>query len=113
MRACLVSRADSDALPCWQKKIMKPIEEILGEEEKKWRKRPFGEIEGLRGQVQCYSVTHGGSTYHFEIHTEKSQNENEILVRVECSKSLILGKARYFAVSADHGARDLADGEVF
>jgi hypothetical protein len=92
---------------------MKPIDEILCSEEKKWRRRSFAEIEGLQGEVQCYSVTDGESIYHFEIHTEQSQNEKEILVRVECSKNLIFGKAKYFAISAAHGVRDIADEEAF
>jgi hypothetical protein len=99
--------------PVGRRKAMKPLEEILCSEEKKWRGRSFEEIEGLHGEVQCYSVPHDGANYHFEIHTEKSKNEMEILVRVECSKNMIFGKAKYFAVSADHGVRDIADEEAF
>ena len=92
---------------------MKPIDEILCSEETKWRGRTFEEFEGLQGEVQCYSVTHGGVTYHFEVHTERSRNKKEILVRVEGSKNLIFGKAKYFAISAEHGVRDIANEEAF
>ncbi len=95
---------------------MKAIDEILASEEGKWRGRSFKEIESIQSDVQCYAVTHGCATYHVEVQTERGKRANELIVRVECSKSILganFGKAKYFAISEKLGVREIEGDEAF
>ena len=64
-----------------------------------------------------YEVEHAGKKYQFEIHSQRGQSPDEIIVMVECSKGSFLGsffgRARYFAVSSISGPREIEADEAF
>jgi len=94
------------------KNNMEPIDELLIIEEAKYRAKSYKEIEGILEEVQCYEIVKDNVTYGIEVHTKKGKRQNEIIVMVECSKS-ICGKAKYFVNSEQLGVRDIERDEAF
>ncbi len=91
---------------------MKPIDDLLIIEEAKWRAKSYKEIESILDDVQYYEIIRDNVTYGIEVHAKIGKGQNEIVVMVECSRS-ILGKAKYFVSSEESGVRDIESDEAF
>ena len=91
---------------------MKPTDEILLIEEKKWRAKSYQEIESILNEVQCYEVKKNNKSYVIEIHTKKGNRPDEIVIMVECSRGFF-GKAKYFVNTKYDGVRDVRNDEFF
>ncbi|RII31463.1 MAG: hypothetical protein CXR30_01220 [Geobacter sp.] len=96
---------------------MTEIDKILAQEEKTWREREYEEIQSLLNDTQCYSVRKGRRNYYLEVDGEQSTSQDEIIVRIECSRVFFCflwsGKARYFALSKSLGTREVQKSECF
>lgn len=97
--------------------IMTEIDQILAQEENAWRERTYEEMQSLLNSTQCYSVRRGRKNYYLEVDGEQSTSQDEIIVRIECSRVFLCfmwsGKARYFAFSKSLGTREVYKSEYF
>jgi hypothetical protein len=95
---------------------MSKLNDILKQEEAKWRNEPYDRLEKLLLDVYLYEVESENKKFTFEIHTKKNEAE-EIIVMVECSKKSFFGsfwgKAKYFAKSSKNQIREIEGDEAF
>lgn len=94
------------------------IDDVIAEEDRKWRLKSFDELQALRSEPHVYFVEHGPSKYQVEVFTKTGKTENEIIVTIECSKDSLLGpmffgRATFFARGRETGIREIEGNEAW
>ena len=96
---------------------MKELDKILLLEEDRWRQEPYHKYLEMSNGGYYYEIKHNSKKYEIEIHTKKSDQNDEIIVMVEVSKQtkigIFTGKAKYFAINRQNTTRDATPDEAF
>ena len=96
---------------------MNELEKILLNEEDRWRQEPYHKYLEMSDDGYYYQTVRNSKKYEIEIHTKKSDQNDEIIVMVEVSRKAIIGvftgKAKYFAINRQNTTRNATPDEAF